>query len=186
MSARGRDVRLFGVAIVAGIVALGGAGLAYLPSGAVPEKPAAAAAPHAADVDLAFRQGVAMLHARRHDHAIAAFHRVLKFAPAMPEAHANMGFALVGLGRHREAKSFFEGAIDLQPRQVNAYYGLALAAEGLGDLEVARGAMRTYIHLAPASDPHRRKAESALWEWSAGRGGTAIAAGEATSPGPRP
>ncbi|MCM2326783.1 MAG: tetratricopeptide repeat protein [Lysobacter sp.] len=184
MSARGRDVRLFGVAITAGIVALGGAGLAYMPSGAAPEKPPATAVPHAADVDLAFRQGVAMLHARRHEHAIAAFHRVLKFAPAMPEAHANMGFALVGLKRYREAKSFFEGAIDLQPRQLNAYYGLALAAEGLGDLEVARGAMRTYVHLAPAGDPHRRKAEAALWEWSAGRGGTAIAAGGETAPGP--
>lgn len=185
MSARGRDVRLFGVAIAAGIVALGGAGLAYMPSGVVPERPVAAA-PHAADVDLAFRQGVAMLHARRHEHAIAAFHRVLKFAPAMPEAHANMGFALVGMGRHREARSFFEGAIDLQPRQLNAYYGLALAAEGLGDLEVARGAMRTYVHLAPAGDPHRRKGEAALWEWTAGRGGTAIAAGGATPTGPRP
>lgn len=185
MSARGRDVRLLGVAITAGIVALGGAGLAYVPSGVAPAGPAAAV-PHATDMDLAFRQGVAMLHARQYEHATAAFHRVLKFAPAMPEAHANMGFALVGMGRHREARAFFEGAIELQPRQVNAYYGLALAAEGLGDLEVARGAMRTYVHLAPAGDPHRRKAESALWEWSAGRGGTAIAADGATPSRPRP
>lgn len=174
MRARGRDVRLLGVLITVGIVALGGAGLAHLPAGAPPDgaRPAA----HADDVDLAFRQGVAMLRARQFEHALTAFHRVLKFAPAMPEAHANMGFALVGLGRHREAKAFFEGALDLRPRQDNAYYGLAVAAEGLGDLETARGAMRTYLHLAPAADPHRKRAEAALWEWSESRDGTAIAA----------
>jgi tetratricopeptide (TPR) repeat protein len=172
---RGRDVRLLGAAITVGIVALGGAGLAL-----IPEAPESAAArgegpAHAAQVDLAFRQGVVMLHAKQYEHALTAFHRVLKFAPEMPEAHANMGYALVGLGRHREARGFFEGAIALRPGQVNAYYGLALAAEGLGDLEVARGAMRTYVHLAPAGDPHRRKAESALWEWSGKADGTALA-----------
>lgn len=173
MRTRGRDVRLLGAAITAGIVALGGAGLALVPAGPSGEKAPPPA--YGADVDLAFAQGVAMLHAKRHDHALAAFHRVLKLAPEMPEAHANMGYALVGLGRHREAKAFFEGAIALRPRQVNAYYGLALAARGLGDLESARGAMRTFVHLAPEGDPHRGRAESAIREWSAPDGGTAIA-----------
>ena len=176
---RVRDVRLFGVAITVGLVTLGGAGLALLPPQAAPPVPPAR---HAAEVDLAFRQGVAMLHARRYDHALPAFHRVLKFAPAMPEAHANMGFTLVGLGRHREAKAFFEGALDLQPRQLNAYYGLALAAEGLGDLETARGAMRTYAHLAPSGDPYRRRAEAALWEWTAQGPANAGAARPAPEP----
>ena len=40
-----------------------------------------------------------------------------------------------------------------------------MAHERLGELPAARGAMRTYAHLAPASDPFRRKAEAALWEW---------------------
>lgn len=184
MRTRGRDVRLLGAAITVGIVALGGAGLALLPAG----PPAETARPPAygPDVDLAFGQGVAMLHAKRHDHALAAFHRVLKLAPEMPEAHANMGYALAGLGRHREAKDFFEGAIALRPRQVNAYYGLALASAGLGDLESARGAMRTFVHLASADDPHRQRAESAIRAWSATGGGTAIAASvkETRNPGP--
>ena len=174
MSGRRRDVRLLGVAITAGVVALSGAGLALVPgeTGA----PVVAPTTREAEIDRVFRQGVVMLHARQYEHALTAFHRVLELAPEMPEAHANMGYALVGLARHREAKAFFEGAIDLRPRQVNAYYGLALAAEGLGDLETARGAMRTYVHLSPKGDPHRRRAEAALWEWSGGRGGTAIAA----------
>lgn len=173
MIRRGRDVRLLGVAIAAGVVALGGAGLAFVPTG-VPAT-ARAAAPHEAEVAVAFRQGVAMLQARRHDHALAAFHRVLRFAPEMPEAHANMGFALAGLGRHGEARAFFEGALALRPRQDNAYYGLALAAAGTGDLEEARGAMRTYLHLAPPGDPFRARAEAKLREWSGARDGTPIA-----------
>ena len=174
MRARGRDVRLFGVMITVGIVGLGGAAVALLPAGAPPRAPPAVV--HAGEIDVAFRQGVAMLHARQYEHAVTAFHRVLKFAPAMPEAHANMGFAFVGLGRHREAKAFFEGALALRPRQDNAYYGLAVAAEGTGDLEAARGAMRTYLHLAPPDDPFRERARAALQAWGDARDGTAIAA----------
>lgn len=179
MSSSRRDVRLLGAAITAGVVALAGTGLALVP--ASPSAPAAAPTAREAEIERVFGQGVVMLHARQYEHALTAFHRVLALAPEMPEAHANMGYALVGLARHREAKAFFEGAIDLRPRQVNAYYGLALAAEGLGDLETARGAMRTYVHLAPEGDPHRRRAEAALWEWSGARGGTAIA-GPAQAP----
>lgn len=170
-----RDLRILGVALTAGLIALGGAGVALLPGGA----PAVPAMPHEADIAVAFRQGVSMLHARQHEHAITAFHHVLKFAPRLPEAHVNLGFALAGAGRHAQAKSFFEGAIDLRPTQANAYYGLAVASEALGDLPAARGAMRTYLHLAPPGDPFRRKAEAALWEWSAAKGGT-------TTPGRRP
>ncbi|MBK7660695.1 MAG: tetratricopeptide repeat protein [Betaproteobacteria bacterium] len=163
MSASRRDVRMLGVLLTASLVAIGGAGIALLPG---PPAGGGTPAAHADDVDIAFRQGVAMLQAREHGHALTAFHRVLKFAPDMPEAHANMGFALAGLGRHREARAYFEGALDLRPAQLNAYYGLAVAAEAMGDFETARGAMRTYAHLAPAADPFRRRAEAALWEWS--------------------
>lgn len=49
--------------------------------------------------------------------------------------------------------------------QVNAYYGLAEAPEGMYDLPGAIGAMRTYLHVAPAGDQYRRKAEAAIGEW---------------------
>ena len=132
----------------------------------------AAPARHARDMkqrEIAerFAQGTAMLHARRYDHALTAFHRVLELDPALPEAHVNAGFALVGLERHGAARGLFTAAIDLRPRQLNAYYGLALALEGSNDLPGARGAMRTYLHLAPGEDPYRRKAQAALWEWEA-------------------
>lgn len=170
MRDRARDVRLLGVAIAACVVALGGAGLALAPLGTEPAaQPPRVTPAHDAGVDAAFAQGVEQLRARRYEPAIAAFHSVLERAPAMPEAHANIGFALVGMSRHAEAKGSFERAINLRPAQVNAYFGLAVAAEGLGDLATARDAMRTYLHLAPAHDRYRRRAEAALWEWSVAR-----------------
>ncbi|GAB3651645.1 tetratricopeptide repeat protein [Ramlibacter alkalitolerans] len=114
-----------------------------------------------------FEQAAVMLHAKQYDHAITALHRVLQLAPRLPEAHVNMGYALVGLEKYDAARGFFEAAIELNPRQANAYYGLALTQEAGQDYESALGAMRTYLHFAPADDPHRTRARSALWEWEA-------------------
>lgn len=112
-----------------------------------------------------FEQAVVMLHAKQYEHAVTALHRVLEIAPRMPEAHANMGYALLGLQRPDAARGFFEAAVELNPRQANAYYGMALASEAMKDYEMALGAMRTYLHFAPAQDPYRARARSALWEW---------------------
>ncbi|MBI1966078.1 MAG: tetratricopeptide repeat protein [Betaproteobacteria bacterium] len=125
------------------------------------------------EIEQRFSQGVVMLHARRYDHAVTAFHRVLELAPDLPEAHVNMGFALIGLERYAAARDFFESATALRRGQVNAYYGLAVALEGLNDLSGAIGAMRTFVHLSRADDPFVRKAEAALWEWEARRNAVA-------------
>lgn len=136
--------------------------------------------PHAAEVKRRFDEAVVMLHARQHEHAVVALHRVLALAPAMPEAHVNMGFALLGLGRAKQARDFFDSALALQPRQANAYYGLALAWEAAGDLAMATGAMRSYLHLArDERDQHLRRARAALWEWEQAR-----AAGSPATPPP--
>lgn len=117
-----------------------------------------------------FQQGVAMLHTRRYDLASVSLHKLLQIAPRMPEAHVNMGFAQLGLARYAIAEDFFHTALELRATQVNAYYGLAMALEARKDLAGARGAMQTYIHLSGQEDPYRRKAQSAIWEWSeAGR-----------------
>lgn len=121
--------------------------------------------PRLAEIDLRFQQGVVMLHAKRYDEAVTAFHRVLALSPRLVDAHVNMGYALLGLRRDGAARDFFMTAIDLRPYQGNAYWGLATALENLGDIPGALGAMRTYIHLAPADDPFVRRARAALWEW---------------------
>jgi Flp pilus assembly protein TadD len=102
---------------------------------------------------------------RTHAAALARFHEVLLVAPTLPEAHVNAGFALLGLGRHRAARDAFVGAIELREMQANAYWGLAVALEALGDIAGARGAMRTFVHLAPPGVEQVRRARAALWEW---------------------
>lgn len=124
---------------------------------------------HGADqqriLKLRFEQGVVMLHMRQYDYALTAFHEVLAIAPALPEAHVNMGFTLLGLEQWQPARDFFESAIELRREQLNAYYGLAMALEALGDMPGAIGAMQSYLHRAPADDAYRQSAEAALWEW---------------------
>ena len=179
MNAMRRDARVTAAILAVGLIFVGGLLVTMIPRETTPAAAASAAATsrananaaapapraHAQDIDRNFQQGVAMLHAKRYEYAVAAFHQVLKYAPDMPEAHVDMGFALAGLGKHKEAYDFFESATVLRPGQANAYYGMALALEAQGDLRGALGAMRTYVHLTDAGDPHRRRAESALWEW---------------------
>ena len=174
---RQRDRRLVAALITVTTLVIGGASLAWL--GTVTSRPAVEAvdpdprlqprehgdAKRRAEIQARFNQGVAMLHAKQHEHALTAFHRVLELAPEMPEAHVNMGYALIGLSRFDAARSFFDTATALRPRQVNAYYGMAMALEGSGDLPGAIGAMRTYVHLTGKDDPYLRKAQAALWEW---------------------
>ncbi len=175
-----RDTRWRTLALTAVAIAIGGIVIASWSDGNhVGRRWAADAIPpagktHAADparqeIHQRFQQGVIMLHAKQHEHAVTAFHRVLELDPEMPEAHVNMGFALIGLERYGAARDFFESAITLRREQVNAYYGLAVALDGLKDRPGAIGAMRTFVHLSSSEDPYLRKARAALWEWEAER-----------------
>lgn len=169
------DVRMRALALTIIPIIAGGLAIAYLPgwlnmqttSGAKEDRALHAREKAEIEIQQRFQQGVNALNTKQYEQAISDFHRVLELSPAMPEAHVNSGFAMIGLGRYALARDFFEGAIALRKNQVNAYFGLAEALEGLNDLPGAIGAMRTYLHLAPANDPYRRKAEAALWEWEA-------------------
>ena len=114
-----------------------------------------------------FQQAVGLLQARKYDYALQGFHDVLRLRPAMPEAHANMGFALLGLQEYAAARDFFDAATDIRASQTNAYYGLAIAHQGLGDLRNALRAMQTFVHTSETDNLYRRKAEAAIWEWGA-------------------
>lgn len=135
------------------------------------------------EVQTRFEQGVAMLHMRQYEYALTAFHQVLALSPELPEAHVNMGFALIGLQQWKHAHDFFQSAIELRKDQINAYYGLAITLDALGDRAGAMGAMQTYLHRAPADDPFRARAESALWEWRTAQQNPAAAAGSAGADG---
>lgn len=159
------DRRTAGFLLTCALVCAGGLGIAALAPMHEPEAQPAAAA---GDTQRLFDAAVLLLHGRRFDEARVLLLRVIELSPALPEAHANLGFALLGLQQPEAARVAFERAIALRPAQANAYYGLALAQESLGDLELALGAMRSYLHLGRSeSDEHQRRARAALWEWEA-------------------
>jgi len=118
-----------------------------------------------AEVEERFQQAVAMLHAKQYDYAVKALRRVIQLEPGLTEAYVNLGFAFCGLNDYKAARDAFNQAIDMKPYQTNAYWGLAISSEGLGEVEIALGAMRTFIHLSEPNEPFLRKARSALWEW---------------------
>ena len=161
-----RDRRALGLLLTAAGVLLGGWGLATLAPTHGPSTVEAAHPAPAAELRQRFDTAALLLHARQFEPAASALRRVLELAPRLPEAHVNMGFALLGLQRAAEAQRYFESAATLKADQANAYYGLALTHEVQGDLELALGAMRSYLHLAHAQDEaHLRRARAALWEW---------------------
>lgn len=163
-----RDRRAIGVALTGAAVWVGGLWFAALEPTHAPEPLSAAAGDPQGELQRSFDAAVLLLHARRFDEAQVVLRRVIELAPAMPEAHVNLGFALLGAQRADGARLAFERAVALKPEQANAYFGLALAQEALGDLELALGAMRSYLHLGRGeSEAHLRRARAAVWEWEA-------------------
>jgi tetratricopeptide (TPR) repeat protein len=112
-----------------------------------------------------FETGVQLLRARHYSQAIDSFRKVLQQQPRMPEAYSNIGFAQYAQDHYMLAAEAFSIALELNPSQLNAYWGLAISLEQLCDLPAARGAMKTFIHLAPENDIYLVKARAALWEW---------------------
>jgi len=162
------DRRGLGLLLTVVLVASGGAWLARWPATHAPQAVDAPLQNRQAELQRRFDEAVLLLHAKQHEPAVAALQRVLALAPNLTEAHVNMGFALLGLQRPEAARRSFERALDLRPDQANAYYGLALSHEAGHDLELALGAMRSYLHLARGeSQAHLARARAALWEWEA-------------------
>lgn len=159
------DRRSVGFMLTCALVLAGGLGIATMSPMHEPDaRPAFATS----QMQRHFDEAVLLLHARRFDDAQVLLRRVIELSPMLPEAHANLGFALLGLQQAAAAREAFERAIALRPAQANAYYGLALAQESLGDLELALGAMRSYLQLGQReSEDHQRRARAALWEWEA-------------------
>jgi tetratricopeptide (TPR) repeat protein len=175
---RRRDRRLLGVVLTVGAVLLGGVWIGWMgpthPSEPIdrlslgPDRDPArlAAGGRSTELRERFDAAVVMLRTKQYESAAAALRRVLELSPRMPEAHVNMGFAMLGLKRPSQARDFFQAATVIKADQANAYYGLALAYEADEDIELALGAMRSYLHLARAQDEaHLRRARAAIWEW---------------------
>ena len=119
------------------------------------------------DLEQIYTAAVRHMQLAEHEQALSLWHQLLLTNPEMPEVKVNMGFSLFELGRFVTARDFFIAAMEQNAYQANAYYGLAISSEKLGDLDGARGAMRSFLHLADGNTEEKflRKARAALWEW---------------------
>jgi len=176
---RRSDMRVPVVAFTVLAIALIGLLLAgRSPTGDNPSDKLPAGGKIAPEVHADFTLGVAALQLGDPAAAVAALTRFSRRAPHVPEAHVNLGYAYIELDRPNQAEESFLLAVKLNPEQGNAYYGLGLVHETMGNLEQARSAMRTFIQLSNPSDPHVRKARSALWEWEQASGEAATGGDE--------
>jgi tetratricopeptide (TPR) repeat protein len=151
----------------------------------MPMPPPAAGTVSERDFDELFAAAVEHMQRGEHQQALNLWHRLLLKNPRLPELQVNMGFTLFEMGHVDQARDFFTAAIESNSFQANAYYGLALVNEHIGDIELAMGAMRSYIHLAGSDADERfiRRARAALWEWEARLAEQRNRAGEETKPG---
>ena len=138
--------------------------------------------PNQQQLEPAFTQALGHLRAGHVNRAVSGFEALTRRAPMVPEFHVNLGFALLAEQRLADARKAFERAIDLRPEQANAYYGLAVAEDGLDEPRAAIGAMRTFVHLTPAQQPHVRRARAAIWEWQASLDAAAPLASRSANP----
>lgn len=97
--------------------------------------------------------------------AAEQFRSIIAIAPGLVEAWVNLGYAELQSERCDDALPAFARALALRPAQANAYYGMAVCHEVQGDLARARGAMRSFVHLAAQDDPFLPRARAALWQW---------------------
>lgn len=187
---RRRSHLLAAAAILAIILAVGFV-LEFVPAsgpkiGAVPQ-PAAPAS--VTPFGKAFARGVEAMRLGDAAAAALAFDEARSINPHIAEAHINLGFAYLAMKRAGEAATAFDRALTIDSGKVNAYYGLGSALDATGDRKGAIGAMRTFIHLAADTDPFKRKARAALWEWEAAEKGAAAqsaAAGTGNAPAAAP
>ncbi|MBX9634885.1 MAG: tetratricopeptide repeat protein [Magnetospirillum sp.] len=112
-----------------------------------------------------FEEGVGFMREGRVHEAVVVFEAARKRQPKVPEVSVNLGFAHLAAKNFPAAEREFEQALIVSPQQANAYYGLALALEQQGDVELALGAMRTFLHLEKTETPFTRKGSAAIWEW---------------------
>jgi tetratricopeptide (TPR) repeat protein len=97
----------------------GGAG------GAMSKEDAAKAKAKAAAATTAFKEGVQLSNADKHDEAIAKFNEVIASMPNCAECYANIGTVQTRAKKYDEAEAAYTKALELKPDFAEAYNGLA-------------------------------------------------------------
>ncbi len=104
----------------------------------------------------ALREAAALQRAGRRDAAAAAYHAILAQAPAIPEAHHNLGVLYKAIGDLAAAEAAFRRAIELVPSYALAHRNLAATLARRGRHSEALEQALQAVRLEPEVAAHRR------------------------------
>lgn len=86
---------------------------------------------------------------RRHDVALAHYHRAIELNPNLVSAHNNLANLLQGMGRGEEAVAGYRRAIEIKPDYANAHFNLGNALKKLGRVKQAAAAFERTLAIKP-------------------------------------
>ncbi len=87
------------------------------------------------------------------DKATEALTAALKWGPALPTTHANLGLAQLLAGKAGEALASFDAALELDAKDLASLYNRAVALEQLGRRKESLVALDAALAAAPAFEP---------------------------------
>ncbi|MBZ5684479.1 MAG: tetratricopeptide repeat protein [Acidobacteriia bacterium] len=134
--------------------------------------------PNENEVSSWFARGIALEEdPNTHAEAIAAYHRVLEFAPNHAAAHINLGTLYYNRQEFALAERHYREAIEADPRYALAYFDLGNVLDETGRVQEAVQTYKTALQLAPTyADAHYnlalafeklREPRKALKHWQA-------------------
>ena len=109
-----------------------------------------------------YSQGIQALQQGDLDSAQAAFEKVVRLAPKIPEGHNSLGWVLLARDQVEPAIHQFQTAIKLKPDFSQAHINLSNAFVRKGDASGAVRESREAVRLAPADSESRRTLAHAL------------------------
>jgi tetratricopeptide (TPR) repeat protein len=134
--------------------------------------------PNENEISSWFARGIALEEdPSTHSDAIAAYHRVLEFAPNHAAAHINLGTLYYNRQEFGLAERHYREAIEADPRYALAYFDLGNVLDETGRVHEAVQTYKTALQLAPTyADAHYnlalayeklREPRKALKHWQA-------------------
>lgn len=112
---------------------------------------AAAGAPPADEVARRFDHAAALQARGAFEEAEAEYRALVRDAPRLAEAHANLGAVLSRLGRHDEAVASYQEALRIDPGLSAVRLNLGIAHFRAGWLKKAADDLESYLSAEPAS-----------------------------------
>ncbi|HEY9868567.1 MAG TPA: tetratricopeptide repeat protein [Candidatus Obscuribacterales bacterium] len=102
-----------------------------------------------AQAALLVNEGLALIRANRNEDAVAKLNTAVQLAPALPEAHHNLGIALAKLGRYPEAIEHLQIVLEARPDLASTWLTLGGLYQSTGQLDQSIYCYRQFLNRFP-------------------------------------